>query len=386
MRKSRQVTIKHIAHESCVSIATVSNLLNGNVNEMSADTLLRVQDVIRRLNYRPNQIARGLVTRRTKTVGLILAEIETPLFLQALTSIARDTREVGYGLLLLHARNVAEEQQAVDLLLEKQVDGIVFLSTSDLREGDHIRSLFEAQLPVVLINRAVRHEAVDQVNWDNEEGVYAAVDWLARNGHRRIAHLRGPALRGTTQDRLRGYRRALERHHIAFEPHYVQDGDYTAAPELWRRSTHALLSLQKPPTAIIAADDTVAAVVLETLREQGVDVPGEISIIGIDDQPSLSFLGLTTVKLPVVEACSHAIKLLIKRIADRHAEVQHMVLRCPLLERSTTAPARGAALRKTASSRYVPRSAPAPASRMCETRVGDADRCGNSLQKQEGEG
>lgn len=328
---------------------------------MSADTLLRVRDVIRRLNYRPNQIARGLVTRRTKTVGLILAEIETPLFLQALTSIARDAREGGYGLLLLHARNVAEERQAVDLLLEKQVDGIVFLSTSDLKEDDHIRSLSEAQLPVVLINRAVRHEGVDQVNWDNEEGVYAAVDWLARNGHSRIAHLQGPAFRGTTQDRLRGYRRALERHRIAFEPHYVQDGDYTAAPELWRRSTHALLSLQKPPTAIIAADDTVAAVALETLRQRGVDVPGEISIIGIDDQPSLAFLALTTVKLPVVEAGKHAIELLIKRIADQHAEVKHVVLRCPLLERSTTAPPRGAVMRRTASFRGAPRSAPARA-------------------------
>src|SRR5262249_49778560 len=119
MNKSRRITIKHIAHESGVSIATVSNVLNGNIKEMGKDTLLRVQAVIRRLNYSPNPIARGLVTRRTATVGLILAEIETPLFLQALTSIERGARDGGYGLLLLHARSGAEEREAVDLLLEK---------------------------------------------------------------------------------------------------------------------------------------------------------------------------------------------------------------------------------------------------------------------------
>lgn len=338
MSKSNQVTIKHIAHEAGVSISTVSNVLNGNINEMSEDTLIRVRNVIRRLNYRPNQIARGLVTRRTATIGLILAEIETPLFLQALTSIERDARGAGYGLLLLHARNVVEEREAVELLLEKQVDGIMFLSTSDLKDDDHIRSLHESQLPVVLINRATRHESVDQVNWDNETGVYTAVDFLAGIGHRRIAHLLGPARRAGTQERLRGYKRALERHGIAYREHYVQNGDYTAAPDLWRESTHTLLGLPERPTAIVASDDTVAAVVLETLRQAGVEVPGEISVVGIDDQPSLAFLALTTVKLPVIEAGKHAIELLIKRIADNDAQVRHVTLPCPFIERSTSGP------------------------------------------------
>ena len=249
MSKSRRITIKHIAHESGVSIATVSNVLNGNINEMRKETLLRVQAVIRRLNYRPNPIARGLVTRRTATVGLILAEIETPLFLQALTSIERGARDGGYGLLLLHARGVAEEREAVGLLLEKQVDGIIFLSTSDPKDNSHIQSLQKCGSPIVLINRASRHNSIDQVNWDNETGVYAAVDYLAGIGHRRIAHLLGPPLRAGTQDRLRGYKRALGRHGLPYRPNYVQNGDYTAAPELWRQSTRKC-SVSRPPRSL----------------------------------------------------------------------------------------------------------------------------------------
>src|SRR5262245_56139674 len=347
MRKSNQVTIKRIARESGVSISTVSNALNGNIGEMSEDTLARVRNVIRRLNYRPNQVARGLVTRRTATLGLILVEIETPLFLQALTSIERAARHAGYGLLLLHARNVIEERKAVELLLEKQVDGIIFLSTSDFKDHGHIRSLHESRLPVVLINRATRHKSVDQVNWDNEIGVYTAVDFLANIGHRRIAHLLGPAQRASSRRRLRGYTRALERHGIVYDAHYVQNGDYTASSDLWRESTRTLLGLKERPTAIVASDDAVAAVVLETLRQSGVDVPAEISVIGIDDQPSLAFLALTTVKLPVIEAGKRAIELLINRIVDKDAEVRHVMLPCSLIKRSTSGPPPIDLVRKT---------------------------------------
>src|SRR5690349_11595928 len=133
-QRSTQPTIKRIAKEAGVSISTVSNVLNQNIDQMSEDTLLRVQQVIRRLNYRPNQIARGLVTQRTATLGLILAEIETPLFLQAITSIERAARSAGYSVLLQHARDAQEEQEALALLLEKQIDGIIFLSTSELKD------------------------------------------------------------------------------------------------------------------------------------------------------------------------------------------------------------------------------------------------------------
>jgi DNA-binding LacI/PurR family transcriptional regulator len=338
-QRSTQPTIKRIAEEAGVSISTVSNVLNQNTDQMSEDTLVRVQEVIQRLNYRPNQIARGLVTRRTATLGLILAEIETPLFLQAITSVERHARSAGYSLLLLHARDVQEEQEAQDLLLEKQVDGVIFLSTSERKDDVHLHVLKEASVPVVLVNRSTRHAQFDQVNWDNGNGVVEAVEHLTQLGHRRIATLLGAIARSGTQDRLQGYRLGLERNRIAYREEYVQNGDYTASPELWRDATRALISLPEPPTAIIASDDTVAAVVVQTVEEASLDVPNAISVVGIDDQPFLSFLSLTTVKLPVVEAGMHAIEMLIRRIADPDIPVEHVMLPCPLIIRRSTGPA-----------------------------------------------
>jgi LacI family transcriptional regulator len=337
-RGNKQPTIKTIAHEAGVSISTVSNVLNGNTQEMSPETLQRVQEVIARLNYRPNQIARGLVTSKTSTIGLILAEIETPLFLQALPHIERDARLNGYNLVLNHARNTEEERAAVELMLDKKVEGVIFLSTSEVKEENHLKELQQAQIPTVLVNRSTYHANLDQINWDNANAVYLAVNHLIELGHRRIAHLLGPSWRAGTQHRLDGFNRGLQEHGIERRAEYLQNGDYTAEPDLWRESTHALLALPEPPTAIVASDDLVAAVVIDTIRQAGLDVPGDLSVVGIDDQPIFSFMALTTIRLPVVDAGKRAINLLIKRIQDPHIAPSHIVLPCMLIERRTSGP------------------------------------------------
>jgi LacI family transcriptional regulator len=338
MAKPKAITIRNIAQEAGVSISTVSNVLNGNIDEMSVETLVRVQHTIERLNYRPNQIARGLVTRRTATIGMILAEIETPLFLQALTSIERNARSAGYNLLFAHARNLDEERQALDLLLEKQVEGLILLSTSELKEDADLEDLRTTQTPAVIVNRSTRHPEFDQVNWDNAAGIYDAVHYLVDLGHRRIAHLLGPRTRAGTQERLEGFLLGLKRHGIERRDDYLPDGDYTASPQLWIESTRKLIDLPEPPTAIIASDDTVAGVVIATLREAGLDVPGDVSVVGIDDQPFLSFLALTTIRLPVLEAGRQAIEMLIQRIANPERSVEHVILSCPLIKRKTAGP------------------------------------------------
>ena len=340
MVRSKKPTIKTIAREAGVSISTVSNVLNGNIEEMSADTWARVQEVIKQLNYRPNQIARGLVTRRTATIGLILDEIETPLFLQALPHIERDTRAIGYNVLLNHARNVDEEQESLELLLEKQVEGIIFLSTSEVKDEAHLQGLKKAQTPVVFINRSIQHTDFDQVNWDNASGVYEAVSYLVKLGHQRIAHLVGPKWRTSSGQRLHGYERSLKENEIEFRQEYLQNGDFTGSPDSWRASTKTLLDLPAPPTAIIASDDMVAAVVMESLREAGLDVPGDVSVVGIDDQPFLFFLSLTTVSLPIIQASQYAVNMLIQRIAKPETPAKHITLPCPLIVRRTTGPVR----------------------------------------------
>lgn len=338
---TKQPTIKTIAMEAGVSISTVSNVLNSNIGEMSQDTLIHVQGVIQKLRYRPNQIARGLVTRRTATLGLILAEIETPLFLQALNPIERTARSAGYSLLLFHAQDIQEEERALEVLLEKQVDGVIFLSTSEIKNDSYLRELLPSELPVVFINRSMNREEFDQVNWDNTSGTVAAVDHLVALGHRRIAYLVGPLRRLGVQERFQGYKLGLEKHGLVYFDNYVQNGDYTLPSEVWRDSTQTLLALPERPTAIIASDDMVAAIVCQTIRDAKLNLPDDISVVGIDDQPFLSFLSLTTIKLPIAEAGKHAIEMLMQRIADPGSPIRRVVLPCPLVERRSSGPAPG---------------------------------------------
>lgn len=338
-RVTGQVTIKDVAEAAGVSVTTVSNVLNGRTEAMAGDTLLRIQETIRFLNYRPNSVARSLVTRRTATIGLILAEIETPLFLRALTFIEPVARQTGYNLLLCNACNLEDEQQAVNVLLEKQVDGIICLLTSVYRgDDDYLTRLPASAPPIVLVNQAVGQGWFDQINWDNVGGVSQAVEYLVQLGHRRIAHLFGPENRRSAVERLAGYRLGLERAGLAYCPDYVRPGDYTGSPELWQRSTLELLALSPRPTAIITVNDIVAATVLRTLHQAGVKIPEEIAVIGVDDQPFCTYLHptLTTVQLPMLEAGKLAIEMLLARISGQRLTTESVVLPCRLVARESS--------------------------------------------------
>ncbi len=334
-KRPNRTTINDVARAAGVSISTVSNVINGKSAAMTEETLARIQNAMRELDYRPSSVARGLAMQRTATLGLVITEIETPLFLQAVTPIEREARQSGYSLLLVNAKNEADEREAVRLLQEKQVDGLMVISTSDPRQNDHLHKIQADGIPVALINRSDLSPEFDQVNWDNSAGVTSIVQHLAGLGHRRIAILVGPVARRSTQERLQGYKAGLKLNGLSFDENLVYPGDYTATPEDWKQSTRDLLALSDPPTAIIASDDIVAAVVIRAIQESGQNVPNDIAIVGIDDQPFSQYLGLTTIQLPVAEAGKQAINLLLERIRHPETQAQHILLPCPLVVRDT---------------------------------------------------
>lgn len=340
-RAGRQITIKEVAGAAGVSITTVSNVLNGRTAEMAEGTLLRVQQAIRDLKYRPNNVARSLVTQQTASIGVIIAEIDTPLFLQALNSIETTARNANYNILLCTAKNFRDEKEAVDLLFEKQVDGFIFLSTSAYADNDYLHDLRTIAPPMVLVNRTVsEQDDFHQIDWDDTSGLIRAIDYLVELGHRRIAHLHGPRNRRSTDNRLRGFRLGLAKHDLEYNEHYVQVGDYETEPEIWKKSTLELLNLSPRPTAIITANDIVAAVVMRTVRRAGLRVPQDVSLIGIDDQPFSAYLdpGLTTIQLPIVEAGKRAIELLLAQIRDETKGATQITLPCPLIARESCCP------------------------------------------------
>ncbi len=339
-RNGRQITIKEVAQAAEVSITTVSNVLNGRTAEMAETTLLRVRRAIRDLNYRPNNVARSLVTQRTASIGVIIAEIDTPLFLQALNSIETIARNANYNILLCTAKNLDDERGAVNLLLEKQVDGFIFLSTSAYLEDDYLLALPVSLPPTVLVNRTVTENKFHRIDLDDTSGVVQAIDYLVELGHRHIAHLYGPKSRRSTDRRLQGYRLGLAKHNLDYDEKYVRSGDYEADRELWKQSTLDLLGLWPRPTAIIAANDIVATVAMRTVRHAGLRIPQDISVIGIDDQPFGVYLDptLTTIQLPIAEAGKRAIELLLAQIRGEVAGTNQITLSCPLIIRESSGP------------------------------------------------
>jgi LacI family transcriptional regulator len=348
--RRKAVTIKDVARAAGVSTTTVSNVLNGRVDSMSAETLQRITEVIQELNYRPNAWARSLVTRRTATIGVVIAEIETPLFVHALNTIEPIARSAGYTVLMGNARDPQEEREVFHVLLEKRVDGLIFLSVSELAETDYIPELERLHVPTVLVNRARTYDHLDQINWDDTTGVIEAMEHLIGLGHRRIAHLCGPPSRRSGSNRLQGYKAALERHHIPYREGYVCPGDYTLSPADWHTSTCRLLELTPRPTAIMASDDSVAAMAIKAIQQAGLRVPEDIAVIGIDDQHFCTLLNpaLTTVRLPVLEAGKQAIEMVLARISspslgetgissgEAGSAREHIVLPCSLIVRESS--------------------------------------------------
>ena len=334
---TRAITIKDVARQAGVSVTTVSNVLNERRGSMSEQTLERVLRVMQELHYRPSALARGLVTQQTATIGVVIAEIETPLFLHALNTIEPVARDAGYNVLMSNARDSSEEQEVVQVLLEKRVDGLIFLSVSEILDDDCLHELERSGLPTVLVNRASRYPTLDQIGWDDAGGVIQAVDYLVGLGHRHVAHLCGPLRRRSGAQRLAGYQAALQRHGLPYRAEYVCPGDYTGDPDSCCRSTQALLQLAQRPTAIVASDDVVAAVAIKTIQQAGLRVPQDVSVIGIDDQHFCTYLNpaLTTVRLPVLEAGRRAVEIILDRIAGKRSEPEHTTLPCSLVIRES---------------------------------------------------
>ena len=334
--KRRRATIEQVAKLAGVSTTTVSNVLNNRTDAMRPSTRERVLEAAEILGYHPSQVARSLASRQSATVGLVIAEIATSLFFSAVSVIERFARDANYNVLLCHASTSEEESQALDLLQEKEVEGVVFLSTSDYRDDGALIQLADS-VPVVTVNRSGSGGTFDRITWDNMGGMSSAIRHLHGLGHRRIGFLRGPAERQGSEERYQGYRFGLAECGLEYVDELVALADYTAGPDDWHRGAEALLAMASRPTAILASDDSVAAVVIKSAQERGLRVPDDVAVVGVDDQPFAPLLnpGLTTVKLPILEAGQSAIELLTDRLRGDRSSPKRVVLPMELVVRDS---------------------------------------------------
>lgn len=324
-------TMKDVAREAGVSINTVSRALNGkpDVNE---DTKKRILEIADRLNYVPNSLAKGLVTKNTKTIGVIVSDNANPVFARIIKGTEDFARSKGYNIILCNTDEKYErEEEALRLLREKRVDGLVITLTPAQKKRTDILELKRSGVPFVLLNRHMDEMITDYVINDNVYGAYLAVTHLVKSGHKRIGYISGPSHISSATERLEGYRKALLENNIEFDNSLVKESNLKM--EDGTRLMKEFLQLENRPTAVFAYSDLLAIGVLKALKETKLRVPKDMALVGYDDIEFSSLLEvpLTTVHQPRYRIGEEGAKILINRIEKKDSEGLHQIVLKPEL-------------------------------------------------------
>ncbi|MCL4514478.1 MAG: LacI family transcriptional regulator [Firmicutes bacterium] len=309
-------TIKNVAAEASVSPSTVSRVITGKA-PVSSDKREKVLAAIKKLNYRPNILARGLKSKETKTLGLILPNITNPFFAEVAKGVEDAADAAGYNVILCNAGDDgAKEIRYLEVLHKKWVDGIVY-DTVGVDTVDYLRTIMGDGIPIVTMDREIKGLPVDAVCLDNVKGGYIATRYLIALGHRKIALIAGPVYISTTTDREEGYRRALDEVGIQPRPDFIRYFSYDF--ESGFNAAAELLSFDDPPTGFICANDMIALGVIQQLERKGFQVPMDFSVVGFDDiyVSRLVKPALTTIAQPKYEMGQKAVALLLEHIARK---------------------------------------------------------------------
>jgi LacI family transcriptional regulator len=298
MMKRNRVTREDVAERAGVSTAVVSYVVNNGPRPVSAETRARVLAVIDELGYYPNELARGLRTQQTLTVGLIVPNLNNPVYAQVATSLKSVCLEAGYLVLLCNSeRNQELEQRFVHMLRAKQVDGVVVIPSHDPLEM--VDLLAGAHIPTVVLEHDL--PGVDCIVVDDFTGGRLATEHLVALGHRRIGFIRYTAFTAISARRLDGHRASLDAAGLPFDPALLIECEDTHAAGC--DAVERLLALADPPTAIFTHNDVLALGAMHAIQSRGLAIPRDVSIVGYDDTPSSAYFNppLTTVRFPTDE-------------------------------------------------------------------------------------
>jgi len=332
-------TIYDIAKLANVSAMTVSRVIN-NSGRISPRTREKVKRIMEELNYVPNSTARSLVKQETKMLSLLITDITNPFF----TTLARGAEdaamELGYKLLFGNSdEKLSKEREYVDIVLSTRVDGLLLAPASDA-SAEHLAMLNVHRIPFVLVDRDVPGMEADVVLGENRSGADRLTDYLISLGHRRIALVNGFGTVSTARERYAGYRDALDRHHLPYDESLVVEYGYNRFYD--PDKLEQVLRLPDPPTAIFAANNVLAVSMIAFLRDKGIGVPEQMSVVCFEDVGLASKLDpfLTVAMQPAYDFGYKGVRLLAERIRLKD-ELGRQVVRLPsemIVRKSAAAP------------------------------------------------
>jgi LacI family transcriptional regulator, galactose operon repressor len=331
-------TIYDVAREAGVSTATVSRALN-DTGQIAPTTRKAIEEAVKRLGYRPNTIARSLVTKSTQTIAFLLPDITNPFYAALVSGIQQIALASDHTMLLCTTEGDPErEAEYLSLLHAKQVDGA--LVDGLVLPPDRIAQFVEDGFPIVCLDRDVKSPSVPLVQVDNKRGARLATEHLLGLGHQRIAHVAGAPELGISAERLTGYRGTLAAAGVAHDPRLVATGRFTE--DGGYEATRSLLESGLEFTAVFAANDLSAIGTINAITESGRKVPEDVSVIGFDDLRLSAYTSppLTTVRQPAVEIAQQATEILLDLIKGRRVRKLRYLLEPTLVVRRSTAPPR----------------------------------------------
>lgn len=313
-----RTTIRDIAKATGLSITTVSLVLNGKPHRISRKNCKLIKETAKKMNYHPNKLAVGLIKKVTNTIGLIIPDISNVFFSEITKGIEDFAHEKGYNLILCNSNDKhLLEIESINMLNSQNIDGLILIMSAETcgkKEKETLSLLKNLGIHTVIADCFNKVNGFSTVSIDNFKASYMAIEYLISLGHKKIACITGPLGPQTNDDRLEGYITALKKHNIEYEKDLIFEGDfryhsgYDAIPVL----------LPKKPTAILCLNDMMAYGAIKALKDQDINVPEDISIMGFDDIffSQIMEVPLTTIQQPAYDMGKKASEILIDEIVN----------------------------------------------------------------------
>lgn len=329
----KYITLKKVAEKAGVSVNTASRAIN-NKSDINEETKKRILKVAQELGYVRNATAVALRTRKTGTIGVVIADNRNPFYAEVLNGMEIAAREKNYHIIFANTqRDYKKEEEAINLLLAKRVDGLLIAPVQD-RDND-IRKLINTNIPFVIVGRNFENIEVDAVYNDEVKGGFLATEYLIKKGHKRIALINGFLHKSPAEGRLKGYKKALKKYGIPFDDTLVSVGDIDIKDGYER--TKQLFEKGIDFTAIFAYNDMMAFGAMQAIKEKGLRMPQDIGLVGYDDVPFSSLISppLTTIRLKKQDIGIESVKLLLSHINANRKKTKKVMLDVELIVRGT---------------------------------------------------